>query len=61
MTVFSLKGATQMKMDFSMEYFLVPEQPVTEFVHLSNKYYSEGGHFDLHHKLDTIDITSEET
>ena len=50
-----------MKMDFSMEYFLIPEQPVTEFINLSNEYYSEGGHFDFYHKLDTIDITSEET
>lgn len=48
-------------MDFSMEYFLIPEQPVTEFIYLRNEYYQEGGIFDIYHKLDTIDITSEET
>ena len=47
-----------MKMDFSIEYFLIPKQPVTKFIHLSNKYYKEGGDFFIHHKLDTIDITS---
>ena len=58
---FSFKGATQIEMDFSMEYFLIPEQPVTEFIYLRNEYYQEGGIFDIYHKLDTIDITSEET
>ena len=57
---FSLIGASQMKMDFSMEYFLVPDQPVTEFIHLNNKYFQEGSDFEIYHKLDLNDVSSEE-
>ena len=39
---FSLIGATHMDMNFSMDYFLLPDEPVTKFIHLNNKYFAEG-------------------
>ena len=58
---FSLIGAVQMEMNFSMEFFLIPDQPVTEFMMLNNKYYAEGFDFKIYHKLDAVDMSSEET
>ena len=39
---FSLIGATRMDMNFGMDYFLLPDEPVTKFIHLNNKYFAEG-------------------
>ena len=36
---FSLNGATQIVMDFSMDFFLIPDEPVTDFIMLNNKYF----------------------
>ena len=36
---FSLNGASQIVMNFSMDFFLVPDQPVTDFIILNNKYF----------------------
>ena len=47
MTGFSLIGAVQMEMNFSMEFFLIPGQPVTEFIRLNNEYFKEGSYFDI--------------
>ena len=47
-------------MDFSMEFFLIPDQPVTDFILLNNKYFKEGEDFKIYHKLDLHDMTSEE-
>ena len=33
---FSLNGATHIVMDFSMDFFLVPDEPVTDFIMLNN-------------------------
>ena len=50
-----------MDMNFSLEFFLIADQPVTQFTILNNKYYAEGQEFELFHKLDTIDMASAET
>ena len=50
-----------MDMNFSMDYFLLPDEPVTKFIHLNNKYFAEGWQFDISFKLDTVDVASEET
>ena len=49
---FSLNGASQIVMNFSMDFFLVPDQPVTDFIILNNKYFQEGTYFKIFHKLD---------
>ena len=35
----SLNGASQIVMNFSMDFFLVPDEPVTDFIKLNNKYF----------------------
>ena len=45
MTIFSLAGASKIVMDFSMEFFLIPDEPVTDFIKLNNKYFKEGEDF----------------
>ena len=57
---FSLNGATQIVMDFSMDFFLIPDEPVTDFIMLNNKYFQEGTYFKIYHKLDQDDVASEE-
>ena len=49
---FSLNGANKIVMDFSMDYFLIPDEPVTDFIALNNKYFQEGTYFRIYHKLD---------
>ena len=61
MIAFSVNGAIQMPLNFSMEFFLIPGEPVTNFMLLNNKYYEEGFDLYLFHKLDSIDMASEET
>ena len=56
----SLNGATRMVMDFSMDFFLIPDQPITDFVILNNKYFKEGSYFKIFYKLDQDDLASEE-
>lgn len=46
-------------MDFSMELFLLPDEPVTKFVHANGRHFGDGSDFAVHHKLDTIDLASE--
>ena len=57
---FSLNGANKIVMDFSMDYFLIPDEPVTDFISLNNKYFQEGTYFNIGHKLDQDDVVSEE-
>ena len=57
---FSLNGATRIVMDFSMDFFLIPDEPVTDFIMLNNKYFQEGTYFKIYHKLDQDDLASEE-
>ena len=48
-------------MDFSMEFFLLPGQPVTNFMLSNAKYFEDGGDFRVYHKVDNLDVASEET
>ena len=48
-------------MNFSLEFFLIPGDPVTDFAINNGLYFQDGGDFDISHKLDTIDVASEET
>ena len=57
----SLSGAKQITMNFSLEFFLIPGDPVTDFAINNGLYFEDGGDFDISHKLDTIDVASEET
>ena len=57
----SLKGASNITMNFSLEFFLIPGQPVTDFAINNSIYFEDGADFDISHKLDTIDVASEET
>ena len=43
-----------------MDYFLIPDEPVTDFIMLNNKYFQEGTYFKIFHKLDQDDLPSEE-
>ena len=48
-------------MDFSMELFLIPDQPITNFAKTNAKFFEDGGDFEVYHKLDTLDVAAEET
>ena len=61
MTAFSLIGANQISMDFSLEFFLIPDEPVTKFMLLNAKHFGDGNGFMVKHKVDTINLASEET
>ena len=61
MTAFSLNGARRVSMDFSMELFLIPDQPITNFAITNAKFFEDGGLFDVYHKLDTLDVAAENT
>ena len=57
----SLMGAKKITMNFSLEFFLIPGQPVTDFAINNGVYFEDGGDFDISHKLDNVDVASEET
>ena len=42
MIAFSVIGAAQVTMDFSLELFLIPGLPVTKFMTLSAEHYGDG-------------------
>ena len=47
-------------MDFSLELFLVPGEPITNYAKLAAKHFETGFSFHIYHKLDTLDVASEE-
>ena len=57
---FTMIGASQMTSNFSLEFFLIEGQPITEFMKLNAVHFEDGFRFDMYHKLDTVDVTSEE-
>ena len=57
----SLSGARQITMNFSLEFFLIPGQPVTDFAINNGLYFEDGSDFDISHRLDNVDVASEET
>ena len=44
-----------------MEFFLVPDQPVTKFVSLNAKHFQDGDTYQSANMLASVDIASEET
>ena len=48
-------------MDFSMEFFLIPDQPITNFAKTNAKFFEDGGDFEVYHKLDNLDVATEDT
>ena len=48
-------------MDFSLELFLIAGQPITKFIKKSAIHFEDGMRQDIYHKLDTIDVASQET
>ena len=43
-----------------MEFFLIEGQPITKFVELNAVHFQEGFEVDFYHKLDELDVSSEE-
>ena len=60
MIAFTLQGASQLTSNFSLEFFVIDGDPVTKFMQSSTVHFEDGFPFQVYHKLDTLDVSSEE-
>ena len=56
-----MNGVMQVKSNFSMEYFMIPDQPVTKFMELNAKYFSDGHPVKVYSITNDIDVSSVES
>ena len=54
-------GAYQVKQHFTMEFFMIPDQPVTKFLQLNIRQFEDGSDFKIFHILHDVDVSSEES
>ena len=57
----ALIGALQVKSNFSLEFFMVPDKPVTKFVEMNALYFNEGSDLAILSMVDDIDVSSLES
>ena len=50
-----------MTLNFSMEFFFVPDSPVTRFMHLNINHFKDGEDFKIFHLVHDIDVATEES
>ena len=47
-------------MNFSLEFFLIPDEPVTKFIDLNAQHFQDAYDIGIYNAVETVDLASEE-